>query len=296
MRIFVTGGSGFVGKAVINDLLNQKHEVCALIRKSQMLTENPNLTTVIGDTTKAGSLKNLLTGYDAVIHLVGIIREFPRRGVTFERLHTQSTQNIVRAASEQGVTRYLHMSANGTREKAVSQYHQTKWAAEEIVRQSGLDWTIFRPSLIFGSDDEFINMLARMIKLLPVVPVFGDGRYQIQPVHVDDVAAAFISALGTHTSFKKIYCCCGPQSYSYDQLLDTIGLALGHQKSIHKIHQPLMLIKPVVALLQSLPFFPITKDQLQMLIEGNNCNDNSWSEDLKITPMNLEQSIASYLK
>lgn len=295
MKIFITGGTGFVGRVILNRLVAEQHDVCALVRKTGALPEKPHLTTVTGDTTNPDSLKNLLAGYDAVIHLVGIIREFPRKNITFEQLHTESTKNIVQATYDQGVPRYIHMSANGTRAGAKTQYHQTKWAAEEVVRQSSLDWTIFRPSLIFGPEDKFINTLARIIKILPVVPVFGDGRYQMQPVHVDDIATAFLSALNNHHSYEKTYCCCGPQTYSYDQLLDTIGKTL-KDKSVCKIHQPLPLMRPIIKLLQSFPLFPITEDQLQMLLEGNTCEDNSWINDFQINPADLDSAIKTYLK
>lgn len=294
MKILITGGSGFVGRTIINCLLAKQHDVRALVRRPGAIAEQPHLTTVTGDTTDPDSLKNLLAGCDAVIHLVGIIREFPGKNITFEKLHTESTKNIVQATYDQGIPRYLHMSANGTRERAITRYHQTKWAAEEVVRQSRLNWTIFRPSLIFGPQDQFINMLAKIIKQFPVVPVFGDGRYQMQPVHVDDVATAFVSALDKYHSSEKTYCCCGPETYSYDQLLDTIGKIV-KRKSVCKIHQPLMMMKPIVKLLQSLPQFPITEDQLQMLLEGNTCKDNSWLKDFQITPASLESSIKTYL-
>jgi len=295
MKVFVTGGSGFVGRAIINRLLASQHEVRALVRRADAIAQQPHLTTVTGDTTDPDSLKNLLSGCDAVIHLVGIIREVPRKNITFDKLHTESTQNIVQASYDQGVPRYLHMSANGTRDAAITRYHQTKWAAEEVVRQSNLNWTIFRPSLIFGPQDEFINMLAKIIKLFPVVPVFGDGRYQIQPVHVDDIATAFLSALDNQDSAQKIYCCCGSQTYSYNQLLDTIGKTL-KKKSVCKIHQPLALMKPIVKLLQSFPLFPITEDQLQMLLEGNTCEEDHWIHDFKIKPVSLDAAINNYLK
>ncbi len=293
MKVFITGGSGFVGKAVINQLLRQGHAVHALVRNPESLTQKENLATVTGDTTQPASLKDKLAGCDAVVHLVGIIREIPRRGITFERLHKESTANMLEAATEQNVPRFLHMSANGTREGAMTSYHKTKWKAEELVRNSDLNWTIFRPSLIFGAEDGFINMLARMIRRSPFVPVFGDGHYQLQPVHVHDIAKAFTSALDLDISYAQTYSCCGPRVLSYNQLLDTIGQALNLSR-VRKIHQPLAVMKPLIQLMQSCPQFPITSDQLQMLLEGNCCKDNRWRTDLQIDPTPLD-SINDYL-
>lgn len=294
MKVFVTGGSGFVGRALIKKLLDARIEVQALSHSSRAFPDHPLLSVCLGDTTRFESLDGHLAGCDAVIHLVGIIREFPGRGITFERLHTESTGNLIAAAHNQGVKRFLHMSANGTREQGRTAYHRTKWAAEEQVRRSQLDWTIFRPSLIYGPGDAFTSLLARLIRTLPVVPVFGDGQYQLQPVHVDDIATAFSSALEREESIAQTYSCCGEEVFSYDQLLDNVGRVLG-KKKVCKLHQPLALMRPIVSLMQSLPPFPITSDQLQMLIEGNLCQDNSWRDDFSIAPRQFEEAIRAYI-
>ena len=296
MKVFITGGSGFVGQEIIHHLLKADHSVRALVRTKGALDHFSGIEEIVGDTTQPESLRDQLCGCDAVIHLVGIIREFPKKGVTFNRLHVKSTENVLQAATDQGVKRYLQMSANGTREHAVSKYHQTKWEAEEMVRRSSLDWTIFRPSLIYGPKDQFINMLAQLIKLLPVVPVMGDGRYQLQPVNVTDVASGFVAALDQEKAVGKTYQCCGPQTYSYDQLLDVIAQTLGLVAGARKIHQPLWLMKPIVATLQSIPQFPMTSDQLQMLLEGNTCSDSHWQEDLGLELHDFSSSIRASLK
>jgi len=295
MKIFVTGATGFVGQEMVRQLLGAQHSVRALIRTASSSFASVKIETVKGDTTQPASLKTSLEGCDAVINLVGIIREFPARDITFERLHIESTGNLLQAATEQGVSRFLQMSANGARVDAVTRYHKTKWAAEQLVRQSGLDWTIFRPSLIFGPNDLFVNMLAGLINTLPLVPVMGDGRYRLQPVCVSNVASGFVRALENQASITRTYHCGGPESYSYDEILDLIGRALGRKAPVRKIHQPLWLMKPVVATLQSLPQFPMTGEQLEMLLEGNCCDPSEWQKhfDLDLTP--FPQGIEAYL-
>lgn len=295
MKVFLTGGSGFVGQEVIQQLLKADHSVLVLSRDPAALKKISQVESVFGDTTQPDSLKKLLSGCDAVINLVGIIREFPGRGITFSRLHTESTRNLLQAAKEQGVSRFLQMSANGTRADAITTYHKTKWAAEQLVRQSQLDWTIFRPSLIFGPRDQFVNMLADLIRKLPVTPVMGDGRYRLQPVSVVNVAEGFVKALGAKESVGQVYHCGGPEAYSYDEVLDLIGTALG-KRSVCKLHQPLLLMKPVVALLQSIPQFPMTSDQLQMLLEGNCCDPTEWSEAFGLKLIDFNKGIAEYIK
>lgn len=296
MDIFVTGGSGFVGRTLCRELIKRGHHLRCLVRSGseERLISSPQLNPVSGDIFSPEYLVPLIKDCDAVIHLVGIIREFPARKITFERLHHQATAAVVTAASNAGVKRYLHMSANGTRKEAQTAYHKTKWFAEERVRSSDLNWTIFRPSLIYGAEDQFINMLASLIQKLPVVPVMGDGEYRMQPVPVEQIACGFAAALEKSESVGKTYHCGGKDCLSYNQLLDFVASALG-KKQLRKIHQPLALMRPVVALLQHLPIFPITSDQLQMLIDGNCCDPSEWAEDLNLNPRTLSSGL-DYLK
>jgi len=136
------------------------------------------------------SLQAELNGCDAVIHLVGIISEVGEN--TFENVHVGGTRNVVAAAREQGIKRFIHMSALGTRPNAVSRYHRTKWESEEIVRGSGLNYTIFRPSLIFGPRDMFVNLFAKIIRFSPIVPILGRRDARFQPVAIETVAGAFV--------------------------------------------------------------------------------------------------------
>lgn len=296
MKVFVTGGTGFVGREVVGQLLMAGHQVTCLAREGseRKLEQHNNLRFHHGDAVDPASLAGGLDDCEAIIHLVGIIREFPGRGITFDRLHTEATANMIGAAKNAGIHRFLHMSANGTRKGAVSPYHQTKWAAEQALRGSELDWTIFRPSLIYGPGDQFVNMLVELIRKLPLVPVLGNGRYRMSPVAVEDVAAGFVRALDTPQSIGQTYHCGGPQSLSYDEILDLVGRTIGKGRVV-KLHQPLMLMKPVVAVMESLPAFPITRSQLTMLIEGNEVDPREWSQAFDIDPKKFYAAISSYL-
>jgi NADH dehydrogenase len=297
MKIFLTGGTGFVGSELLRQLVAAGHAVRCLVRAGSAgkLAVREGVEVRDGDVTEPETLAGALEGCDAVIHLVGIIREFPGKGITFKRMHFEATRNVIEAAEAQGVKRYLQMSANGTRENATTTYHKTKWQAEEAVRASSLEWTIFRPSLIFGPGDAFVNMLADMMRKLPVLPVIGDGRYRMSPVAVEDVAASFVKALALPGTVGKTFHCCGPQSYSYDEVLDLIGAALGKQH-VPKLHHPVFLMKPAVALLESFPAFPITSSQMTMLLEGNECDPKEWAAAFGITPKPFPEGIQVYLK
>lgn len=297
MKVFVTGGTGFVGGAVLRQLTGAGHTVRVLVRpgSERKLEALQGVEIHRGDASDPASVQGAMTGCEAVIHLIGIIREFPSKGVTFARLHVEATRNIMAEAQRQGIRRYLHMSANGARAGTSSGYFDSKWQAEELVRASGLAWTIFRPSLIHGAGDQFINMLAKLVRLLPVVPVIGNGQYRLAPVFVGDVAEAFNKALQVEAAVGQSYPCCGPEVYTYDQLLDLIGAALG-RKRVYKLHQPVALVRPAVSLFEAFSFFPITGDQLAMLLEGNVCDHNDWTDLLAVAPVPLPVAMGSYLK
>jgi len=286
MRVFVTGGTGFVGREVIRALQAHGVLVRCLVRPGSEgdLRGFEAIDRVPGDVLVTKGIAESIQGCRAVIHLVGIIREHPASGVVFERLHTQATANMVAAAQEAGVHRYLQMSALGVRREARSRYHRTKWEAEECVRRSGLDWTIFRPSVIYGRGDGSISVLAAMIRRLPVMPVLGAGRYRLQPVAVEQVAEGFARALERPATIGKTYEVGGPQSYAFTEILDQIGLALGKAR-VRKLHQPMALMRPLVRLLEPFPFFPITSDQLIMLEENSVCDPSPFYGDFDLPPI-----------
>jgi NADH dehydrogenase len=292
MKIFIAGGTGFVGGHVIRELLNRGHEL-RLLAHRRGGADRPGIETVEGDVTRLESFVHAAEGCDAVINLVGIIREFPSRGITFEHLHEQATANMLVATAKAGVRRYLQMSALGTRADAVSNYHKTKFMAEELVQASCLQWTIMRPSLIFGPEDAFVNMLADKLRMAPLMPVFGDGLYRIQPIHADDVARCFAMSLELPETIGKIYELCGNDRLNYLELLDAVAEAMG-KGAPFKPHLPLGLMMKIIPFLQCIPQFPITIDQLQILLEESIC-DCRWKETFQFEPIGFRAGIRAYL-
>ncbi|MFQ5898578.1 MAG: complex I NDUFA9 subunit family protein [Candidatus Methylomirabilia bacterium] len=295
-RVFLTGGTGFVGKAVIHALQARGLTVRCLVRpgSEQHLRGFEAIERVPGDVLSQQGLAASMQGCDTVIHLVGIIREHPSRGVTFKRLHPVATANVVGAAESAGVRRYLQMSALGTRPSARSRYHQTKWQAEEAVRQSKLEWTVFRPSVIYGPGDGFITMLARLVRRLPIVPVIGDGRYRLQPVPVEQVAEGFARAVERGTTVGQTYEVGGPRAYAFTEIVDLIGTVLG-KPEVRKLYEPLWLMRPVVFVLERLPFFPLTSDQLLMLEESNVCECGTFFNTFDLTPIEFPDGLQRML-
>jgi uncharacterized protein YbjT (DUF2867 family) len=294
-RVFVTGATGFVGRAVIQALRAEGCIVRCLVRRGSErdLHGLGAIERVEGDVMVRQTLDEGIAGCQAVIHLVGIIREHPSTGVTFERVHTQGTLNVLDAATAAGVGRLLHMSALGTRAGARSRYHRTKWAAEEAVRSSPIPWTIFRPSVIYGRGDQFVTMLARMIDL-PVVPVIGSGRQQLQPVPVEQVARAFSRALDMETTVKQAYDVAGPDIVTMVELLDYIGAAMARRR-VRKACVPIAAVRTAARLLHRLPGFPITPDQLLMLEENNTCDPGPFFSTFGLTPVPLVAGLRALL-
>src|ERR1039457_4632552 len=292
MKVFITGGSGFIGRHLVSCLKNSGHQIRMLVHKRICSSAN-GIEQVEGDINRFDTFATHLNGCDATINLVGIIREFSGRGITFDRLHAEATRNIVQATKEAGITRFIQMSALGARSNAPSDYHRSKFKAEETVRDSGLGWTIFQPSVVFGPEDAFINQLAGYIRNFPAVPVIGNGNYRLQPISVDDVARCFTMALGMEETVGKTYQLCGPDRFDYKKMLDTIGNALG-KSTVITIYDPLYLMKLVVPLLQRFSFFPITMDQIQMLLEESIC-DGDWQKTFSFQPEHFAEGIQKYL-
>jgi NADH dehydrogenase len=295
-QVFVTGATGFVGHALLQRLCAAGHVVRCLVRRGSEadLRGYGAIARIEGDIVTRQGLEEGMAGCDAVIHLVGIIREQRAAGVTFEQVHTEGTLNVLEAATRAGIRRVLHMSALGTRSGAVSRYHRSKWAAEEAVRASGLEWTIFRPSIIYGRGDGFVTLLASMVRRLPVVPVIGAGRQRLQPVPVEQVAAAFARGLELPTTIKHLYEVGGPEPVTMLELLDLIGRALGRRRVL-KIHIPVSVMMPLARLLHPLPGFPVTPDQLLMLGEDSVCDPRQFFETFKVEPVPLAAGLERML-
>ncbi len=276
MRVLITGGTGFVGRAVVRQLRDTAHEITLLTRspssvKEGALAGDQDIRIVTGNILDQDSVSRAFDDVEAVIHLVGIISEIGEN--TFDRAHREATENVLRVAAERGVRRYVHMSALGTRPDAVSKYHQTKWAAEEAVRASGLDWTIFRPSLIFGPEDQFVNLFATMSRYSPFLPIMGSGNGRLQPVSVEDVAACFAKAIDTPRAIRETFDLCGPEVLTFSEILDAISETLGRRRM--KLRIPLPLARFQAAGLETVypailgKAAPLNRDQLIMLEEDN---------------------------
>lgn len=238
--IAVTGATGFVGRHICRALAESGRRVRCLVRdRDKAATALPKgAEWVFGDIEDRGAMAELASGCAAVVHCIGIRREIPP-SATFERAHPLATAATIEAARGAGVRRFIHISALGTRPNAATAYHRSKYEAEQLVRRSGLEWTILRPSLIHGPDGEFMKMardwalgraapffflpyFARAVPPKGFPPIPKPESAKVQPVHVDDVAAAVIACLDRPASIGEVYPLAGQEVLDWPALLETI--------------------------------------------------------------------------
>lgn len=305
MNISVIGGTGFVGQALVERLLAQGHRVHLLVRPGSRdkAPKHPDCIHFEGRLEEPGSLKACIASTDAVIYLVGLLRENPAAGITFELLQLQGVEHSIAAARDSGVKRFLLMSANGI-EAGDTAYQRTKRQAEQALKNSELDWTIFRPSVIFGDPKgrmEFCSQLKAELIDSPVpAPLFYEGllplkagEFQMGPVWVGDVASAFVTALERTECIGQTYALCGPDRVSWKDILTTIAAASGRKKLM--LPAPVMLLRPIAGVMERFQWFPVTRDQLSMLVAGNCCAEDGFAR-LGLKPAPFTVASLSYLQ
>ena len=265
-RICIFGGSGFVGRAITKQAVAAGHQVTVACRHPErardMLVEGVKL--VKADITQAQAVRNTVAGHDCVINLVGLLFQAGRN--TFSAAHVQGTEHILAGCKDAGIQQYLHMSALGAGEVPDSLYANSKAEAETLVRKSGLNWTIFRPSIIYGDNDSFFNKFKDMLKLAPVLPLIA-GEARFQPVWVEDVARAFILSINNRHAAGQTFALGGPKTYSFRELMVMLMTTMGVHRLLLPV--PMFAAKIMAFFMQLLPVPPLTPDQLKLLQHDN---------------------------
>ncbi len=299
MHVLLTGATGFIGRRVAQRLLAHGHSVRCLVRRSSDLSSLQPAPVEVwaGDVTDPASLTGALEGVQAVVHLVGIIKE-RQPAATFERVHVHGTRNLAQAAKAAGVSRFLFLSGIGAQANPDYPYLLTKWQAEELIKGSDIPYTILRSSVVFGPGDEFMNQLAALVRrppagdrtLAPFVPIIGSGKTRFQPIFVEDVAECLVRALGNPEMAGQLIEIGGPEQLSYEELVDMIMDTLGIHRP--KIHVPVLLMRPAVALMPLIykdP--PITTDQLKMIHLDNIAEPAGVSRIFGFQPARLREKL-----
>ena len=291
MNIFVTGGTGFIGSHIVEALAISGYNVSALYRSAKKipagLSGYKNIHWVKGDYTRFSEWAGKLKDQNVIINATGIIKETSRS--KFSLVHTNVPLQLFLAAEDLGIKRVIQISAAGVNGKLHLPYFLTKMAADNCLIESTLRYTIFRPSLVYSNRSASMQTFLNLLKL-PLVPVIGFGEYLFQPVYVRDLADAVVKSLLLPKAERKIIEIGGPEILSYNQILDLLVENLGLKK--HKrVYLPVSMARFFINWFQHLPGFPITKDQLTMLLEGSIVDTTGYKSLLNLPQKTFAQAI-----
>ena len=292
-QVLVVGGGGFIGRYIVNALVAHGCRVLVPARRrdrAKHLILLPTCDVVQADIHDDATLDRLVAGQQAVINLVGILHGTEAQ---FRRAHADLARRVVAACSRHRVRRLLHMSALGADAQGPSMYQRSKGEGEAAVRASGLDWTVFQPSVVFGAEDRFLNLFGKLAALAPVLPIAGaDVRFQ--PVWVEDVARAFVNALDNEATYGKVYELVGPTVYTLRELVAFAARAAGHPRPV--INVPAGLARLQARLMELAPGEPLmSRDNLDSMQRDNIASTQPYVPppelELRLTPMEPEASL-----
>ncbi len=291
--ILVTGGTGFVGSHLIKRLASERIQTRCLVRRTSNIENLKELGIEVayGDVTDRESLKKAVEGMEVVVHLVGIIVE--HKGATFEIIHTHGTRNLVEACREAGVRRIIYISALGARQNGKSRYHITKWEAEQAVINSGMEYVIFRPSIMIGEGGEFITMLSKVVRWAPIIPII-DGESKVQPIYVENTVDCITKALNDPATTNRIFEIAGPEQITYKELFLTLMEVLEIDNPTFQI--PITFMWPAACILEGvMEKPPITTQQLIMLREDNICDIREMQEVFNLKLVTFKEALRTFL-
>ena len=297
--IVVTGGSGYVGSHIIRRLANAGREIRALVRDRRRAEREARLNGlsvdwVEADVTRPDSLSEAFSGATIVIHTVAIAIERPGR--TYERINVEGTANVLSAAKSAGARRFINMSQLGAQPNLPYRFLASKGKAQEWVAESGLEWTAFRPSVIWGPEDEFANTFARLAQLTPLIfPIVGDGQSKFEPVWIEDVVTCVEKALDDKSTFKREFELGGPEVLTLEQIERRTLSALRARRAF--VRFPIPLIRVVVTLMERLlPAPPVTRSLLEQLAVDNVTSKNEISLFVDKPRPFTSENIATYVR
>jgi uncharacterized protein YbjT (DUF2867 family) len=289
--ILLTGATGFIGPKIAHALRSRDLPVRALVREpgksAQLTTWGVELAQ--GNMTQPDSLRAAVEGCDTVVHLVSIRTGKPRQ---FEAIMAQGTRDLVAAAREEGVGRWVQMSASGVGEetKDLTPYYAAKFAIEEAVKGSGIPYVIFRPTFVFGRDGGVLPTFMRQVRWLPATPVLGNGEGRVQPIWIDDTAEFFGEAVQRADVSGRVFELGGPDEVSWNELFDRIRRALGVRRP--KVHVPVAVVRAQARLFEVMPNPLITRDDLKMLLALDHVADvRPPVETFKVPLMSLDEQL-----
>ena len=291
-----------MGSYIVDELLKTNFNIKLINRKESQAINDDRCEEIVVD-LHSEDLAMKLEGCDCVIYNIGIIREFPRKGVSFKNIHKDLAIHAVNMAEEANVRKFILMSANDV-DLLRTAYERTKYSAEQYLIRSKLDWTIFRPSIIFGDPKgrmEFCTQVKRDMVNIPLpLPIFFSGfnimemgKFSMNPIHARNVAEFFIKSIKLEESNFNIYNLGGTKSYTWIEMLESIASMCGKKK--YKIPVPFNIIKLASLFFDQYNWFPVTRDQLTMLADGNTCDSNEYFLKFNINEIPFDSNSLKYL-
>jgi NADH dehydrogenase len=295
--VLVTGAAGLVGIHTCQELTKNGWQVRALVRdpaRAAMALGQLPVEFRIGDARDATTLRNCLSGCGAVVHLAAIAVE--KKGESYRETNTAVTERLISAARAESVLRIIFMSQNGADSRSPHPFLHSKGVAQDTVKTSGLRWTILRPSVIFGPEDQFVNVLGRLIRLTPkIFPLPNGGRARFQPIAADDVARVVRLSLEKKESVGQVYALGGAVPLTLREMTERILTAMGTHRKLVPV--PVKLLRPVIGLAERiLPNPPVTSGLLDLLALDNTISNNALTETFKIVPVPFAGDELQYLR
>jgi NADH dehydrogenase len=296
-KVLVLGGAGFIGRHIVNQLTLAGKRVLVPARRrdhAKHLILLPTCDVVQADVNDDSVLRTLVRGQDAVVNLIGILHGTED---AFERVHAELPRRVVAACADAGVRRLLHMSALGADAAGPSRYLRSKGRGEAAVRAGALAWTIFQPSVVFGAEDQFLNLFGRLARWMPVLPI-GGAEVRFQPVWVQDVARACVNSLDHEATHRRAYELAGPRIYTLRELVRFAAEAAGHPRPV--LGLPAGVARAQAALMEMLPGPTLlSRDNLDSMQHDNVASTQPYAPapELDVAqPMPLEPIAAHYLQ
>ena len=304
MKVAILGGSGFVGGYIVDELLSSGYIPKMIVRETFSTNNNLEGVEISLKESLFDSLSSDFSDVDCVIYNIGIIREFPDKGITFNEIHNKLAVHCMREAVSAGVDRFILMSANNG-DMQRTDYEISKFKAERYIKGLPLDWTIFRPSLIFGDPRgaiEFCTQLKRDLILMPLpVPLFYNGLipfsfgdFMLSPIHVKNVAQFFVKSISLKESYREVISLGGLNDITWKKLTKIVA-DICNKKKIY-FPTPTIIVRMIASVFDRYEWFPITRVQLEMLVEGNTCDSRKVFQDYGITEISFKSNNLEYLK
>lgn len=299
IKTLVTGGTGFVGSAIVRRLVNNRETVVVLTRDPTNVPRSRRISGAFymqGDVFNADSLKKAMEGCDAVINAVQFENapfEDVKKGMTYEKVDGEGTERQAQIVKELGIKRFMYLSGAGTREGRTEPWFKAKIRAEKAVRESGADWTIFRPSWIYGPEDKSLNKFSFFARVSPVVPIIGTGREKIQPVYVEDVANIVAMSLNQQNTFGKVFEIGGPQVLTMHQIVKTMLEVQGKKRFV--VPHPKAFMKLVASIVQYLPGRPLTPDGVDFVTMEEYADTTLLLQTLPMELSPLKKGLSFYM-